>query len=205
MGFLFRSTAWVCVPSRASVRSADSNSTINARGAHPLDPLHNITPSNLFCFFSPFIVPAKPRLSPDNGCHQPTREARIPHAHAHARTRTHAHARVSFCPPPNAHAHAPGRPSNRDAVRAISSLIRPSHTQRENRLSVSSSLHPRPPSPSIVTVTVVLRAHVSTASRQHALTRQSESAVSPVQWCWWPRLLGLARCRLRQRQCQDPA
>lgn len=135
--FLFRSTAWECVPPRPSVRSADSNSTINARVAHPLEPLHNITPSNLFCFFSPFIVPAKPRLSPDNGCHQPTRETRIPHTHTHTRrqtralTRTHAqaHARVS-CPPPNAQAHAPGQPSNRDAVRAISSLIRPSHTQR---------------------------------------------------------------------------
>lgn len=122
-----------CVPPRPSVRSADSNSTINARGAHPLEPLHNITPSNLFCFFSPFIVPAKPRLSPDNGCHHPNRETRIPHTHTHTRAHAHAqaqaHARVS-CPPPNAHhAHAPGQPSNRDAVRAISSLIRPSHTR----------------------------------------------------------------------------
>lgn len=72
------------------------NSTINARGAHPLDPLPNITPSNLFCFFSPspslFIVPAKPCLSPDNGCHHPTRETRIPRTHhTRPRTRTRAH------------------------------------------------------------------------------------------------------------------
>lgn len=88
--FLFRSTAWECVPPRTSVRSADSNSTINARVAHPLEPLHNITPSNLFCFFSPFIVPAKPRLSPDNGCHQPTRERHASHTH----TQTHADTRA---------------------------------------------------------------------------------------------------------------
>lgn len=76
------------------------NSTINARGAHPLDPLPNITPSNLFCFFSPspslFIVPAKPCLSLDNGCHHPTRETRIPRTH-HTRPRTRAHTAQRTC------------------------------------------------------------------------------------------------------------
>lgn len=92
--FLFRSTALlgvVCFPCLHTSGQPIPNSTINARGAHPLDPLPNITPSNLFCFFlrlrpSLFIVPAKPCLSPDNGGHHPTRETRTGKSHTHAHT-----------------------------------------------------------------------------------------------------------------------
>lgn len=105
----------VCA-SRHPVRSADSNSTINARRALPLEPLHNITPSNLFCFFSPFIVPAKTRLSPDNGCHQPTRETRIPHTHTgthrHKHTQASTRTRTCSCLLPRRPMPTPAPPDN---------------------------------------------------------------------------------------------
>lgn len=136
-------------------------------------------------------------------------------SHSHAPTPTHTPTHTH-----TAHAHArllPGTQCPRSRPRITKQSGRGSchlelnpaepHAESIGYTRTTSILKSPSPSPLpsvIVTVTVAFaRAHVSTAGSQHALARQSESAVPSVQRRWYPRVLSLARCRLRSRQCED--
>ena len=127
------------------------------------------------------------------------------HSHAHTHT-AHAHARLlpgTQCP------RSRPRITKQSGRGSCHLELNPAEQHAESIGYTRTTSILRSPSPSplpsvIVTITVAFaRAHVSTAGSQHALACQSESAVPSVQRRWYPRVLSLARCRLRSHQCED--